>query len=411
MPGDSATSRPTVVRRRAAAAPIPIALTTPSKKQARGRPRVRTGQDPMTKRITKCVPTIIVWLAMLFMFGCHEEHETHHEPSKFAVTTPLRKNVEITAEYVAQVRAIQHIELRALERGYLQGIFVDEGQLVKKGQKMFQIMPLLYQAELEKAAAEAQYAAIEFQNTKILADGKVVSPNELALAKAKMSKANAELSLARVHRSLTEIRAPFDGIMGRFQVRQGSLVDEGELLTTLSDNRTVWVYFNVTESEYLDYKSQARKDEAQPVRLLMANGEIFAHPGKVETIEADFNNETGNIAFRATFPNPDALLRHGETGKVLMSVPLRNALVIPQKATFEVLDKRYVFVVDEQNRVRSREISVVHELPHLYLIDKGLKGTDKILIEGLRKVRDGQEVVVHYQRPDDIIAKLELPVQ
>ena len=148
------------------------------------------------------------------------------------------------------------------------------------------------------------------------------------------------------------------------------------------------MYFNVTESEYLDYKSHV-DDSPTAVKLRMANGQLFEQTGKIETIEADFNNETGNIAFRAAFANPKGLLRHGETGKVLMTVPLRNALIIPQKATFDVLDKKYVFVIDEHNTARSREISVVQELPHLYVVDGGISEDDKILIDGLRKVKDG----------------------
>lgn len=353
-------------------------------------------------------------LAMLVFVGC-SRHEQHHEVEKgsFLVTSPLRRDTEITREYVSQIRAIQHIEVRALERGYLQGIFVDEGQLVKDHQKMFQIMPLIYQAELQKAQAEAEFTQIEYTNTKLLADGNVVSPNELALAKAKYDKAKAELALATVHRGLTEIRAPFEGIMGRFQVRQGSLVDEGELLTTLSDNRSMWVYFNVTEAEYLDFKTSESAAE-MPVKLLMANGAVFDQPGKVEVIEADFNNETGNIAFRATFPNPKGLLRHGETGKILMSKPVTNALVIPQQATFEVLDKKFVFVVEDQDDkhvVRSREIVVAEEMPHVYLVGRGLSEHDKILLEGLRKVKDGSEIDLDYKQPADVLARLELPAQ
>jgi len=365
--------------------------------------------------VQKSLPTRRGWLAMLAIvgaLGC--QHEQQHEPAqkpRYTVTSPLRKDTEITREYVSQIRAIQHIELRAQERGYLTGIFVDEGQLVKGGKKMFQIMPLLYQAELEKAEAEAEFAELEYQNTKVLADGSVVSANELALSKAKWSKARAELSLAKVHRDLTEIKAPFSGIMGRFQVRLGSLVDEGELLTTLADNATVWVYFNVTESEYLDYKTTTPSDSPPTVRLMMANGQLFEQTGKVETIEADFNNETGNIAFRAAFANPTGLLRHGETGKVLMTVPLKNALIIPQQATFEVLDKKYVFVVDDRSIVRTREITVAHEVPHLYVVDSGLSEHDKILLDGLRKVKDGNEVAVGYEQPRDVLSRLELPVQ
>lgn len=362
--------------------------------------------------LTKRIPMTMAWLALTATLGCKhgEVHHQEQDKARFPVTSPLRKDTEITREYVSQIRAIQHIELRAQERGYLQGIYVDEGQLVKRGQKMFQIMPLLYQAELQKAGAEAEFARLEFQNTKVLADGNVVSPNELALSRAKMNKAQAEFALAKVHRDLTQISAPFSGIMGRFQVRHGSLVDEGELLTTLSDNSTVWVYFNVTESEYLDYKARA-KSEDPTVKLMMANGKVFGQPGKVETIEADFNNETGNIAFRAAFPNPDGLLRHGETGTVLMSIPLKDALVIPQKATYEILDKKYVFVVDEHNIVKQREITVAHELPHLYVVSKGLTVEDKILLDGLRKVRDGNEIAVAYQHPDEAYARLEISVQ
>lgn len=350
-------------------------------------------------------------LTLLGSAACHPEHHPHVEKPKLLATSPLRQDAEIVKDYVANVHAIQHIDLRALERGYLQGIFVDEGQHVKRGQRMFQIMPMLYQAELQKAEAEAEFTQIEYNNTKILADGNVVSPNELALAKAKLDKTKAELSLAKVHRGLTEIKAPFDGIMDRFQVRLGSLVDEGELLTTLSDIRTVWVYFNVTEAEYLEYKLTHKDSDSTAVKLLMANGKEFDQPGKIETIESDFNNETGNIAFRASFPNPTGLLRHGETGKILMSTPVSNALIIPQMATFEVLDKKFVFVIDADNKVHSREITVGHELPQVYIVEKGLVEGDKILLEGLRKVRDGVEVDVNYQEPKTILANLELPAE
>src|SRR6185369_15130594 len=130
------------------------------------------------------------------------------------------------------------------------------------------------------------------------------------------------------------------------------------LLTTLSDNSKVWVYFNVPEAEYLDYAALAKKQGQQKVKLLMANNELFPHEGTVETIEADFNNETGNIAFRATFPNPDRILRHGETGTILMPTYLKNALIIPQKATFDILDKKFVYVVDEKGLLTAKQIEI-----------------------------------------------------
>jgi membrane fusion protein (multidrug efflux system) len=298
--------------------------------------------------------------------------------------------------------------MRALEKGYLEKIFVDEGQMVHQGQMMFKIMPLIYNAELQKAQAEADFAEIEFQNTKRLADSNVVSANELALAKAKFDKAKAELSLAQTHLQFTEIKAPFDGIMDHFQVRLGSLVDEGDLLTTLSDNSRMWVYFNVPEAEYLNYKEHTRKDSVMKVGLMMANHELFKHEGIVETIEADFNNETGNIAFRATFANPEGLLRHGETGNVQMEERMKNALIIPQKSTFEILEKKYVFVVDQENVVHQREISIAASMPDLYVVKGGLQPGDRIMLEGIRKVRDGDKIEFEFQDPAEVIKHLKV---
>lgn len=349
--------------------------------------------------------------ALLCYTSCKTKDEVKEEETKFIATSVLKKDTLTTREYVCQIHAIQHIELRALERGYLQKIYVDEGQFVKEGQMMFQIMPALYQAEQQKAQAEANFAEIEYLNTKALADSNVVSKNELAMAKAKYDEAKAKLLLASVHLGFTEIRAPFSGIMDRFHVRQGSLLEEGDLLTILSDNSKMWVYFNVPEAEYLDYKSHLTKDSLIKVKLLMANQQKFEFPGVVETIEADFNNETGNIAFRATFPNPKALLRHGQTGNILMTAPLKNALLIPQKATFEILEKRYVFVVDKENVVHQREITVSAEMPDIYVVKSGLKENERILLEGIRKVKDKDKITCEYEEPNKVFQHLKVYVE
>jgi len=356
----------------------------------------------------KRILVLLSLCALLCQTSCQSQKELKEEKSKYLVTSPLVKDTLITKKYVGQIHAISHIEIRALEKGYLHKIFVDEGQSVKKGQLMFQIMPTMYQAELQKAQAEANFAEIEFQNTKTLAQSKVVSPNELAMAKAKLNKAKAEVSLAQVHLGFTQIKAPFNGIMDHFQVRLGSLVDEGDLLTTLSDNSEMWVYFNVPEAEYLEYKTNEQKNNISKVKLQMANQQVFEYPGLVKTIEADFNNETGNIAFRATFPNPKGLLRHGETGNILMDVPMKNALIIPQKATFEVLDKKYVYVLDKDNVLRSREITIAAEMPHIYIVQEGLSKNDRILLEGLRLVRENEKIESKFVNPGTVMSQLDL---
>jgi len=356
----------------------------------------------------------LMFMSLCVVLGfasCKSEKEEKEEETKFSVTSPLKKDTTVIRNYVCQIRSIQHIEMRALEKGYLQEIFVDEGQTVRKGQTMFQIMPLILQAEMEKAKAEANFAEIEYLNTKRLSDSNVVSTNELALAKAKFDKAKAELSLAQTHLAFTEIKAPFDGIMDHFQVRLGSLVNEGDLLTTLSDNSKMWVYFNVPEAEYLNYKSRINKDSLLKVKLLMANNQMFDFPGVVETIEADFNNEIGAIAFRATFPNPNALLRHGETGNVQVTTKIKDAILIPQKATFEILEKKYVFVVGKDNVVKQTEIIIDSEMPDIYVIKNGLNENEKIMLEGIRKVQNGDKIEYNYEDPKKVIANLKVYVE
>lgn len=359
------------------------------------------------KYITITIGCLLIVAIFGFFYLKHGDHEKIE--SEFPVTTPWRETLDIKKEYVAQIRAIQHIEMRSLEKGYLQNIYVDEGQFVRKGQKMFQIMPILLEAELKKAKAEYQLAKIEYDNTLILEKRNVVSANELALTKARLDKAHAEMELAQTHLEFSTVKAPFDGIMDRFQVRLGSLVDEGELLTTLSDNSKMWLYFNVSEADYLDYMEHSKKtDDKMPAELVLANGSLFAHKGKVDTIEADFNNEFGNVAFRATFPNPDRLLRHGETGTILLTKKYENALIIPQKATFEVLDKKFVYVVDENGKLNPKEITIAAEVPHLFLIASGLNDNDKILLEGLGKVHAGDIIKAKEQDHETVRQSLML---
>ncbi|MGB4772048.1 MAG: efflux RND transporter periplasmic adaptor subunit [Chitinophagaceae bacterium] len=346
-------------------------------------------------------------ILLVFAYSCTTAHHEEIKEAHYEVTTPLIKDTSIIKEYVCQIKSIQHIELRALEKGYLQKIFVDEGQYVKQGQVLFQITPTIYQAETSKAEAEANFADIEYQNTKMLYDSNIVSKNELALAKAKLTKAQAEVQLAKTHLGFTVIKAPFSGFIDKFNARLGSLLDEGELLTTLSDNDKLWVYFNVPEAEYLDFKAKSAQTNRSQVQIRLANNQIFPHPGVIETIIADFNNETGNIAFRATFPNPDHLLRHGETGNILMKADVKNAMIIPQQATFEVLDKKFVYVVLPDGTLESRQITIGTELAHLYVVTEGLKADDLILLEGQRKVKNGEKIAFNKVDPSKVIEGLQ----
>ena len=373
----------------------------------------------------------------------HETEEHHEEQHTLVVTTPISEDVISTQQYVCQIHSRRHVEVRALERGYLEAIHSQEGQTVKKGDVMFRIIPVVYQASLDTAVAEAELAQIKYNNTKVLTEKSVVSNQELALAKAELAKAQAQVKLTQAKLNFTALRAPFDGIIDRQRAQQGSLVDAGDILSTISDNQVMWVYFNVPEARYLEYKARLDKETDElAIELRLANGEIFPQPGKIGAIEADFDNETGNIAFRADFPNPDSLLRHGQTGTILIHRKVPGAIVIPQRATYEILAKKYVYVIEPDDKqaaqhggkkgadeghksaskhhekqggdqaeqhgiVRQREIIIQEEMDDIYVIKEGLSVNDKIVFEGIRQVRDGDRVEYELRPPQQILKHLK----
>lgn len=392
-------------------------------------------------------------LACSAICGCHGTESEHDRESehgaehKILVTNPIEKDVISTQQYVCQIHSRRHIEVRALEGGYLEEIRVKEGQAVKAGTVMFKIVPVLYKAKLDTELAEQQVAQIEYTNAQKLVAQKVVSEQELALVKAKLAKAEAKVELAQAEYDFTNITAPFDGIVGKQYEQHGSLVEEGDILSTYSDNEVMWVYFNVPESRYLEYMQDPNRDDVK-IELMLADHTKFPSRGQIGAIEADFNNTTGNIAFRADFVNPDRLLRHGQTGTILMHRKLKKALVIPQRATYEILAKRYVYVVgpeahdddDDENEhgeprlpapatahatasaqgdddddgddeqegvVHQRDITVRYELDDIFVIESGLSVNDKIVLEGIRQVRDGEKVDYKYVKPDEVLKNLK----
>lgn len=350
-------------------------------------------------------------LMSLSVAACNKhDGQPESEHHKIVTTSAGVKNVIITRQYVCQIHSRRHIEVRALQEGYLEPISVKEGQAVKMGDVLFKVLPAIYKANLDAELAEAQFAQLEFNNTQKLFQSKtpVVSIQEVALYKAKLEKAQAKAKLAEAELQFTEVKAPFDGIIDRLQQQQGSLIKKEDILTTLSDNSVMWVYFNVPEARYLEYMATPAKErEGDQIELVLANGSKFPHSGKIGAIEAQFNNETGNIAFRADFPNPEGLLRHGQTGNVLIHRTLKNALIIPQRATFEILDKRYVFVVGQDGVVHQRDIAIEHELDDVFVISKGLDVNDKIVLEGVRQVRDGDHVEHEFRKPEEALKNMK----
>jgi len=353
---------------------------------------------------------LVLALVSLALPACnkHEEPEetnTH----KIVTTSPAAKDVVLTQEYVCQIHSRRHIKIQALQGGYLQEVRVKEGQVVKEGDLMFKIVPVLYKASLDAEVAEAKLAELELKNTERLFADKVVSKNEVLLYQAKVAKAQAKVAKARAELNFTDVKAPFDGIVARLHDFQGSLIKEGDILTTLSDNGQMWVYFNVPEARYLDYMAgQGEGKQSPDIGLMLANGSKYPYSGKITNTGAKFNNETGNTPFRADFPNPKRVLRHGQTGVVQIHRTVSGAIVIPQRATFEILDKRYVWVIGKDDVIHQREIVVQHEKDDIFVIQKGVGVKDRIVLEGVRQVRDGQKLEEQeFRSPDVVLAHLK----
>jgi len=362
---------------------------------------------------------ILLFSIVVGFAACTTNKENKTEEGKFPVTIPLAMDTTYTSEYVTEIQSLQHIEIHAKINGYIEKIYVDEGKPVKAGQILFSISNKEYHQELLKAKAmlktslaEAKTAELELKNVKTLSDKNIVSKTELEKAEANFDAANARIDEAKaneasanINLSLAEIKAPFDGIINRIPFKTGSLIDEGTLLTTLSNNKEVFAYFNVSEKEYLKIANQKANDDKNNITLLLADGQDHKYKGIVETIEGEFDKNTGNIAFRAKFPNPDLLLKHGSSGKVQLTNDLKNALIIPQKSTYEIQDKIYVFVVDANNVVKQRNIVIKHRLPHLYVVESGLSASDKIIYEGIQIVKEGDKILTDFVPMQQIISQ------
>jgi multidrug efflux pump subunit AcrA (membrane-fusion protein) len=379
--------------------------------------------------------TLQILMALVFsanIFSCSNKEKTEESPEKYIVINPIQADSSFNQEYVAEIQSIQNVELRARAKGFLERIYIDEGKPVSKGQLLFTLNSSEYRQELAKAKAqlasaeaelqqalanekiadtEIQQSSIEVENISLLVEKKIISSTEAKLAKAKLSAANAKkeeskaminaikakiqeanatISLANINLGFTEIRAPFSGVINRIPNKVGSLVDEGTLLTTISNNNEMFAYFNVSETDYLNHITENNNNKK--VNLKLANGAAFPHTGVIETIDGEIDQSTGNLSFRAKFPNPDKLLKHGASGKVLVKTELKNAMLIPQKSTFEIQGNIYVFVVSADSMVQQRQITPTARLSQLYVIQPTLATNDKIIYEGIQRVKDGDKV-------------------
>jgi membrane fusion protein (multidrug efflux system) len=339
----------------------------------------------------------------------------------FVVTSPVRMDVPDRREYVAEIQGVRHVELRARVVGFVKEILVDEGMPVQEGQVLFRLETQVLAAELARAEARAKGAAaevglaeIELRNRTTLLEKGIISEPELDAARAKLAavqagldEARADVTDAELRLGYSEVRAPFTGTINRIPNKVGSLVNEGDLLTTLTDNGEVFAYFKVSEPEYLELARRRRIGSEDSVALQLVDGSLYPNSGRIETWDTVISRSTGAIACRVRFANPERLLLHGATGKVVLESRIEQALVIPQRSTFEVQQKLCVFVLEESGKVALRSVTPGLRLSNHFAIAAGLAATDRILFEGVQVVREGEAIVAEF-KPLSELAQLQL---
>ena len=359
------------------------------------------------RNIPNVIWKILLCTGLISFAACKDKNQQTGEASgKHKVIHPVVTDTTYQTEYVAEINSVQNIEIRSRVRGYIQQILVDEGSYVKEGQILFKLSSRVFQEELLKAKsqlksaeAEYKYAGVEIKNTQLLVDKGIVSKSELEMLKAKqemiqakIDEAKSAIALADLHISYTEVKAPFSGYINRIPNKKGSLVEEDALLTTLSDNREVYAYFNVAEADYLNLISSNKDLDNNRVNLVLANNSLYGHPGRVEVSESEFDKATGNIAFRARFTNPGNVLKHGANGKIVITNTVKNALLIPQKSTFEIQDKLFVYVLDKNNQLQQRLIKPTMRITDYFILSGGITANEYILLEGAENLKNGDRI-------------------
>ncbi|MCI0919983.1 efflux RND transporter periplasmic adaptor subunit [Sphingobacterium rhinopitheci] len=321
----------------------------------------------------------------------------------------VQMDTVIYKEYIADIQSQKNVELRSRLTGFLNKIYIDEGAFVKKGQILFALNDEEYKADLAQARAalnsakaEVKKVELEIERTKKLVEKNIVSSTEadllqvqLRAAISKVNEGEAILNQASTKLSYTLIRAPFDGKIDRIQLKEGSLLTEGALITTISDLEHVNVYYNISESEYLDLATDSSfKDKSfkQDVKLILANGDIYPYAGVAELVENEFEASTGSISLRAQFNNPTGLLKHGASGRIGVPTSTGDLLFVHQKSVLEIQDKAYVYVVGNDNKVKMTPFKNGQRVGHYYIVEDGLAPNTKVVYEGVQSLRDGMQI-------------------
>ncbi|MDP5202115.1 efflux RND transporter periplasmic adaptor subunit [Flavobacterium sp. DG2-3] len=351
---------------------------------------------------------------------------------EYKTVTLQPKSATLKSDFPASIQGQQNIEIRPRVEGYIDKIFVDEGAVVKAGQPLFKISAPEYEQEVRTATASIKSAQADVSSAKLavnkvkpLVEKGIISKYDLESAQytyesalASLAQANAALVNAKVNLGYTTVTSPVNGVVGSIPFRLGSLVSSNtaDPLTTVSSIGNVYAYFAINEKMLLNFTqnnttgaSLAQKIKNMPaVSLLLSDGSIYDQKGRIETVNGLINTETGTVNVRARFPNPKGIIRSGSSTTVRIPNEVKNSIIVPQSATFELQDKIFAVVVGKDGKTKNANITVLdNSAGNYYVVTSGLNPGDQIVLEGVASLKEGTEIKAQNQSPETVYADLK----
>ncbi|MCL5245302.1 efflux RND transporter periplasmic adaptor subunit [Cellulophaga sp. 20_2_10] len=367
----------------------------------------------MKKRtISRILIPMAVFLVIVSCGSKQEQQAPQAPPAPFPVAELQPKTVTGYTEYPTTIEGIVNSDVRAKTSGYIKSVLVDEGQKVRKGQVLFRLETQSLSQDAGAAKARINVAQVEVDKLVPLVEKNIISAVQLETAKANLAQAKANYSSVSANIGYATIKSPVNGYVGAINFREGTLISPSDPtpLTTVSDISKVYAFFSLNETQYLDFLEKAEGKTLKEklanypaVNLILANGSTYSEKGKIQTSTGQVNPKTGTVSLRAVFNNPNLLVTNGNSGKIQIPLVFENVTVVPQQATYEQQGNIMVFKVGEDNKVTTSIIKVKASVANLYVVESGINAKDKIVTNGVGKLKTGMEIAPQETSFDDAI--------
>ncbi len=365
-------------------------------------------------------PILTICLAAL-LSSCGNKQENQQAPQRPPATFPVAqvtpKTVTGYQQYPTSIEGIVNSRVRAKVSGYIQKVFVDEGQKVRKGEPLFKLETQTLSQDEGAAKASINVAQVEVEKLIPLVEKNIISPVQLETAKAKLAQAKANYRSIAANIDYATVKSPVDGYVGSINFREGSLVSPSDAtpLTTVTDIKQVYAFFSLNEADYLNFLQNTKGENLKEklanfpeASLILANGSTYSEKGKIQTSSGQINQTTGTVSFRAIFNNPNQLLTNGNSGEIKVPTIYKDAIVIPQEATYEQQGKIMTFKVGENNMVSSSIIKIKASIDNLYVVESGVKEGDNIVASGVGKLRNDMPITPQEVPFDSIVKPIKI---